>query len=301
MVSLKHEGLLSLFHNRPTLAPELLQGPLGLKLPAWSEAMVEPSELNQVAPTEYRADLVIRLRQDKNELAIVVEAQLSRDRDKHESWPVYLTSLRARLHCPCVLLVVAPDASIARWCARPIELGHPDFVLKPLVAGPQTIPIILGQQPAGHSPEMAVLSTLAHGHDPELAPGLVDAVVSSAQGLDSERYTFYVDLALSALDGVVRAALEAKMRSGNYEYQSELVRELVGQGMEKGMVKGREEGQLIGRIQGERTAILRVLKARGLEVDDATRHRIEACTQLEQLERWVDAAATAQSIQDLFK
>src|SRR5688572_2461344 len=121
-----------------------------------------------------------------------------------------------------------------------------------------------------------------HGHDPELAPGLVDAVVSSAQGLDSERFTFYVDLALSALGGAVRAALEAKMRSGNYEYQSELVRELVG--------KGREEGQLIGRLEGERTALLRVLEARGLKVDDAARQRIEACTQLEQLERWLRTA-----------
>jgi hypothetical protein len=117
-----------------------------------------------------------------------------------------------------------------------------------------------------------------------LAPGLVDAVVSSAQGLDSERFTLYVDLALSALGGAVRAALEAKMRSGNYEYQSELVRELVGK----------------GRLFGERAAIFQVLEARGLKVDDSARQRIEACTELEQLKRWLRVAATAQSVQELF-
>jgi hypothetical protein len=56
-----HEGLLLLFRNRPSLAPELLTGPLGQTLPAWSEVQVAPAELNQVVPTEYRADLVVLL------------------------------------------------------------------------------------------------------------------------------------------------------------------------------------------------------------------------------------------------
>jgi hypothetical protein len=51
---------------------------------------------------------------------------------------------------------------------------------------------------------------------------------------------------------------------------------------------------------GERAAIFQVLEARGLKVDDSTRQRIEACTELEQIERWLRLAATAQSVQELF-
>ena len=45
MASMQHEGLLLLFRNCPTLAPELLRDALGLELPSWSEARVESAEL----------------------------------------------------------------------------------------------------------------------------------------------------------------------------------------------------------------------------------------------------------------
>jgi hypothetical protein len=297
MASMKHDGIVSLFRNRPALAAELLQGPLGLALPAWSEARLEPSDFTQVAPTEHRADLAVLLSNGKPVFATVVEVQLSRDYDKHVSWPVYLINLRARVRCPTVLLVVTPDPAVARWCAQPIELDHPGFVLQPLVAGPSTIPIILGPQAAGQNPELAVLSTLAHGHDARLAPALIEAVVSSARGLDTERYSFYVDLALSALGETARRALEAMMQSGTYQYQSELVRKLVGQGREE----GREEGQQEGRLDGERSALIKVLEARGLAVDGGARKRLLACTELAQIDLWLSQAATVQSVQQLFK
>ncbi|HVG60301.1 MAG TPA: hypothetical protein VNA24_17210 [Hyalangium sp.] len=297
MASIKHDGLVALFRNRPTLAAELLQGPLGVALPAWSEARVESSDFTQVVTTEYRADLVILLFEGKPVFAIVVEVQLSRDDEKRASWPVYLTSLRARLSCPTVLLVVAPNRAVARWCAKPIELGHPGFVLQPLVAGPSAIPLILGKQANGQEPELAVLSALAHGHDAKLAPALFEAVVSSAQSLDNERLSFYIDLAVSAFGGAARSALEAFMQSGNYQYQSELVRKLVGHGLEKGLKKGLKEG----RLEGEHRALFKVLKARGFTVDDAARRRILSCTELDQLERWLGKAVTVSSVQELFK
>jgi hypothetical protein len=104
MASMKHDGLLALFHNRPSLAPELLQDALGFALPAWTEARVESAEFTQVVPTEYRADLVVLLLDGKPIFAIVVEVQLSRDEDKRKSWPLYLTSLRSRVGCPTVLM-----------------------------------------------------------------------------------------------------------------------------------------------------------------------------------------------------
>ncbi|WP_224363852.1 hypothetical protein [Hyalangium versicolor] len=297
MASMRHDGLVSLFRNHPALAPELLQEQLGVALPDWSEARVESSEFTQVVPTEYRADLVVLLLNGKPVFAIVVEVQLSRDEDKRKSWPLYLTSLRSQVDCPTALLVVAPDPSIARWCARPIDMGHPGFVLRPLVAGPDAIPRILGPQEAGKDPELAVLSAMAHGHEEELTTALMEAVISSARGLDDERFSFYVDLTLSMMSGSARRALEAMMQSGSYQYQSELVRKLLAQGREQ----GREQGQQEGRLEGERRALLKVLDARGLVVNDAARRKLLACTDLEQMEHWLHDAVVVNSVQELFK
>ncbi len=293
---MQHEGLLLLFRNRPTLAPELLRDALGVTLPAWSEARVESAELTQVVPTEYRADLVVLLLEGQPIFAIVVEVQLARDDGKWMSWPVYLASLRARVGCPTALLVVAPDAGVARWCARPIEMGHPGFVLRPLVTGPDAIPIITEEKVAREDPELAVLSAMAHGQR-EVGEAIAQAVLSAVVGLEAERVRLYVDLALSSLSEVARAALEALMRSGNYEYQSEFARKYVAQGREE----GREEGRQEGRQEGEMGALFEVLDARGLDVDDESRRRILACTELAQLKLWLRRAVAVKSVQALFE
>jgi Arc/MetJ-type ribon-helix-helix transcriptional regulator len=288
MVSMKHEGLLALFRNRPTLAAELLQKALGVELPPWSEARVESAEFTQVVPTEYRADLVILLLDGKPILAIVVEVQLSADKDKRESWPLYLTSLRSRVGCPVLLLVVAPDAAVARWCARPIELGHPGFVLRPLVLGPEAIPVIVDEQAAREDPELAVLSAMAHGRQ-EVGAAIARAVLGAAQGLDDERCSFYVDLTMASLSAAVRQSLEELMKSGKYEYQTEFVRKLMAQGLEQ------------GRQEGEMDALLEVLDARGLNVDAEARQRILSCEDLAQLKVWLRKAVTVSSVQELFE
>jgi hypothetical protein len=300
MASMLHEGLLLLFRNRPTLAPELLRDALGLGLPAWSEARVESAELTEVVPTEYRADLVVLLLDGKPVFAIVVEVQLSRDEDKRKTWPLYLTSLRSRVGCPTALLVVAPDAAVARWCAQPIELGHPGFVLQPLVAGPEAIPVLTDEQAARQDPELAVLSAMAHGHE-EAGQSIARTIMAAVAGLDNERASLYVDLALSSLSEAARKALEELMQSGTYEYQSEFARKYFAQGRQEGREEGRQEGLQQGLQKGEMAALLEVLDARGLKVDPASRQRILACTEPTQLKRWLRKAVTVESVQELFE
>jgi hypothetical protein len=79
------------------------------------------------------------------------------------------------------------------------------------------------------------------------------------------------------------------MTTGLREYRSEFVRKFVHQ--------GRAEG----RAEGEATAVLAVLAGRGIEVPDDVQARITGCTDLEQLETWIRRAATADSVQDLFR
>lgn len=285
---MQHEGLLLLFRNRPELAPELLRDVLGLQLPQWTEARVESAELTEVVPTEYRADLVVLLLEGKPCFAIVVEVQLSRNEDKRKSWPLYLTSLRSRVGCPTALLIVAPDATMARWCAQPIELGHPGFVLQPLVMGPDAIPVILDEQVAREDPELAVLSAMAHGHE-EVGASIAHTVLAAVAGLDAERVRLYVDLAMASLSEAARTALEALMHRGTYEYQSEFARKYVAQGREQGL------------HEGERAALLEVLDARGLQVDEPTRQQILACTDPAQLKLWLRKAVSVQATRELFE
>lgn len=285
---MQHEGLLLLFRNRPTLAPELLRDALGVPLPAYSEARVESAELTQVVPTEYRADLVVLLCEDKPRLAIVVEVQLSPDEEKRYTWPVYLTHMRARLRCPTVLMVVAPEAGVARWCGQPMETGHRGFVLSPYVAGPQSIPVITRAEQAREAVELAVLSVMAHGQGAQGA-AIAEAILPGLGGIDDERARFYFDLVMCSLNDAARTALEALMRSGTYEYQSEFARRYLAQGREQ------------GRQEGEMSALLEVLEARGFQVDEQSRQRIVACTDPEQLKRWLRRAVSVQSVQELFE
>ncbi len=193
MLTMMHEALLMLLRNRPALAPELLSGVLGVELPRYHAIRFESAALSDIEPAEYRADLVVVLERDgKPVLAIVVEVQLRRDADKRYAWVVYLGGLRARLRAPwrcpapCLLLVNAPSRSIARWCAEPIATGHPDFVLRPLVVGPDGIPLVADAEQAKQAPEMAVLSAMVHGKG-EHAADVAVAALAAASGLDEER------------------------------------------------------------------------------------------------------------------
>lgn len=138
MPSLTHEALIQLFRDRPELAPELLEGALGVRLPRYTEVRTESAELTQVTPTEYRADLVVLLVEGKPVLGIIVEVQLHPDASKRFSWPVYVTTLRARLGCAACLLVVTANEEVARWAQSPIELG-PGGRVEPLVVGPAAL------------------------------------------------------------------------------------------------------------------------------------------------------------------
>ena len=80
MPSMEHESLLALFRNRPALAAELLRDALHVELPPYRQVRVASADLSEVAPAEYRADLVTMLVDEAPVLGIVLEVQLKRDR-----------------------------------------------------------------------------------------------------------------------------------------------------------------------------------------------------------------------------
>src|SRR5919106_5588116 len=133
MPSHLHEFLVAMFRDRPTLAADVLAGPLGVAVPAFTQAQASSGDLTDAAPTEYRADVVITLTANgagdvdggDPVLAVVVEAQLRVDTRKRRSWPAYVATLHARLGCPVALLVVCPSAAGGAPGGGPIVFGGP--------------------------------------------------------------------------------------------------------------------------------------------------------------------------------
>ena len=111
-------------------------------------------------------------------------------------------------------------------------------------------------------------------------------MLPAVEQLDEERARFYGDLVLTSLNESARRALEAKMKG--YEYQSDFARKYVAQ--------GREEGEVTARAR----AVLTVLRVRGIEVSEDARERILAEKDAGRLERWIERAAVAASLAEVF-
>ncbi|AUX36429.1 hypothetical protein SOCE836_086360 [Sorangium cellulosum] len=275
MPSIAHEALVELFKNRPTLAAEMLQSALGQRIPTFQEARVESSDLTEIVPSDRRADLVVVLvgAQQRPAMGIVVEVQLGVDPDKPYVWPVYMAQTRAQHRCPTRLLVVTTDPAMARWCSRPIHTGHPGWTLRPLVLGPEGVPVVTDAQQAKAAPEVVVLSAMAHGHS-GVGEAIGVAFLAAAAGLDEERRAVYGDLVLSSMNEAARRTLEAMMKSG-YVFQSEFARSYVAK----------------GKIEAKAQDVLAILEARGMDIPAEVRERVLASTDLAELDRWIRRAA----------
>ena len=112
-------------------------------------------------PADYHADLVLTLGDRGPRLVVVVEVQLGRADDKRYTWPHYAIGMRTRFRCPCVVLVITPDAGVAEWAQEVIDLGGGSR-FTPVVIGPEQIPAVTDPAVAVASPDLAVLSALAH-------------------------------------------------------------------------------------------------------------------------------------------
>lgn len=306
MPSLLHEILVALFRNRPTLAAEILRGPLGLDVPSFQRAQIEESALTTMTPTSFAADLVVTLQRDKAVLGIVVEVQLAVDKSKPASWLAYLANLYAKIEAPVALLVIATSDRVAKWCARPLTYGPGEFRMCPFVLGPSEVPIVTDRDAANEAPELAVLSALAHSQGP-YAFDVGRAALHAASYLDNDRSRLYSDLIL-AKSAARRELEEMLMIPANYKPQSDLFKRWYAEGLEQGLEqgleegreRGREEGRQRGRLEAKAEALLVLLQARGLFLNEATSAKVRECADIEILDAWFRRAATATTIDEVF-
>ncbi len=283
MPSLLHEGIIALVREKPELAADLLREVLHVSVPAFTEARLAEASLNDLVPTEYRADAVVLLVDDKPVFGIIVEAQLQVDRDKHFTWPMYAISARARYRCPFVVLVVTPDPGTAKWAAESVELGG-DSVWRSLVVGPGGIPIITDIDVATRDPHLAVLSAMAHGRDDAVraAVSVATAAVAGVASLPEPLRMLCFALIESSLGDAARKSFE--MLPQAQRFFSETQRQSFAQGEAKGKAQ----------------SILRVLERRCVAISLDQRERVLACTDIATLDHWFDAAFTVPSTEELF-
>jgi hypothetical protein len=281
VLSFRHEILVDLFRGNGQLATELLATCAGIAVDH-ARVELESIDLTQVAPTAYYADAVAILRDRANRpvTGVIVEVQLRTDKDKLLSWPVYVSTLRAKLACAAVLLVIAPNPAVAAWARQPIELGHPGFRLTPVVIEFDDVPWVRDRAAALRLPELAMLSVMAH---PELE--IAEVAIEAISGLPEDRRRLYLDIILMALPEAIRRILEARMQG--YEYQSNFARTYYGQ--------GREEGRQEGQQDGLRAAVVALARAKLGELSDGDLAAIKDVSDLHALTELVASLGQARS------
>ncbi|GAB3459430.1 hypothetical protein GCM10027570_43530 [Streptomonospora sediminis] len=284
---------LDLLRHRPEMAATLLEIS-GVDIPDHDQAAMGSTECPDMQPKDYKADGVVTFtRAGVVRMAVVVEVQSKPAVRKAYSWPVYVATVRARLECPTVLLVICDQDATARWAAEPIALGNPDSYLVPLVLGPQQMPVVTTPEEAREMPEITILSAVTHGDDNEKT---LLASIDALKSLPEEESALYYDFLRSMLSEGTWKKLEDMMEKTTDRYHSEFARKYASQGKVEGLAEGREEG----KAEAKAESVLRVLKARGITISEDNRTRITTCTDPETLNTWLDRAVDIHTADQLF-
>jgi len=218
---------------------------------------------------------------------VIVEVQLAIDADKLFTWPLYVYATRNRNRCPTWLLVVAPDGAVAAWAAEalPSAPRHPAW--RPLVLGPEETPWVTTAEEAARSPELALLSAMAHGGD-ESAAALLDAPPSALAHMPREMLAGFLAMLYAVLAPTLRKQLEKLMTT---TYAGMPLPPFIQNFIDLGETEGTAEGTALGRAE----AVLTLMEIRGIAVPATVRAEVLACAHLPTLDHWFRRAAKLKS------
>jgi hypothetical protein len=271
-----------------------------IKVPDYDHARVHATDVRVLVPATYHADgmLLYCDAADQPLQAVVLEVQRGPDRTKRRMWKLYVAQLEAELDVSVALLVFCPDARLAGWFQRLLEPDRSSLTLHPLIFTPDDVPLLVDVELARANPALAVLSVLCHGGQAEvdeMFPALAEALGS----VGPKKEILYHDIVLAGLPPAVRVRWEAFMTTilEPHEYRSEVFRKIAAEVA----AEYQERGEALGEARGEGRSVLTVLDARGIEVPEAVREHILACTDLAQLDVWLRRAVTAASADEVIR
>jgi hypothetical protein len=194
-----------------------------------------------------------------------------------------------------VVLVVTDDAKVAAWAAEPIVVG-PHGWFAPAVLGPEQVPRLLSVREEERTPELAVLSAMAHRSEMgEVELRAAAKVLFAGVG---DRASLYFDWLLATFGDALSRAVEDVMYEG--EPLSDWGKSHYWRGVKDGKAEGIAEGESRGEAKGLAEALLRMLEGRGLTVSPAQRAKLLGCTDVGLLGCWIDGALEARTVEDLF-
>lgn len=263
----------------------------GVSFPHPKEVSVLSVDLTEITPIERRADTAMLVKTAIGKHVFVVESQSTPKESSKQSWPYYVAYLNNKYKCPVTLLVTTADLRTARWARQPINMGleeAPTQITRPLVLGPDNVPMITTVEEAHADVTLAVFSALTHRHSRDVKAILeaLDAALAREDRSAAGSLAEFTETGLG--ESPAGKIWRAMMGTMTHEYQSELRR--------KGLQEGRQEGQL----QAAGAAVLRVLEARGLEVPERVARRVNECTDLTVLEGLLTRAVIVERAEDLF-
>jgi hypothetical protein len=288
MVSSSHEAMHRIFQKDPGIFSRTL-GRLGVPFPEPAEVSLLTPDLTEIKPLERRVDTLLRIdTKDNGSYLLIVEAQGKKDLAKHSSWAYYVSYLYAKYDLPPLLLVVCQDSGTARWAQAPFNVGPPEWdtlTVRPLVLGPNNMPIILDPATAADDIPMAAFAAITHSSNPN-ADTMLEALATALKTVDEDTIAVFGELTELGLGTSPAAETWRKLMAIPTSYfRSETSQRL------------RTEG----RVEGRAEDVLFVLRTRRVEADDATRARVRECTDPDLLQTWLGRALTVERAQDIFK
>ncbi|MFF5884710.1 hypothetical protein [Streptomyces sp. NPDC012589] len=293
MVSSSHEALHRIFQQEPGLFARAARH-LGVAFPPPLSASELSTDLTETRPLERRVDTLLRMETEDGSFVLAVESQSAPSVDKPASWAYYLSHVYAKYGIPPVLLVVCPDRKTAAWAAQQFDIGPrqwPSLTLRPLVLGPNDVPVIDSPDEAARDIPLTILSAALHRCGPE-ADAILNALAKALKSLSADDEITagtFIELTEQGL-GTSRAAdLWRHLMAVDLSFfQSQTAQKL------------RQEGREEGRAEGQANALLLLLHHRGVEVTDGDRERIESCDDLDVLDLWLTRAIAATSMTEVF-
>ncbi|MFT4188439.1 MAG: hypothetical protein QM621_07630 [Aeromicrobium sp.] len=294
--------MIELIRRVPELMTQVLSSRFGVSVSPGLSASPFSEASRVIQPRTLHADaaFVFSDAHGTTRFAVVFEVQRAWDPEKRWSWPLYVTHLENEARVDAALMVYCPDARVgARYRDRLGDVGV-SVRIHPFVVTPDDLPLVLDPHQAEDSPELAVFGMMAHGREQRASDGFpayaaAVEVLSERLGLDAA--TSYHDL--------VKAVMSAAVRDEWSEYMSTSTiprrwfSEDNQRAHEKGVREGLSRGKSEGVAEGEARSLLTILRTRGFEVPDALRDRVFAADS-EQLERWIQAAVTADHLDQIF-
>lgn len=292
MPSPRHDALTRLIRDHLDLPIRLLREVGGIKLPTDGPLWVGPGDLRDRISREMHADTVVfgGPLQDRW-FSTIVEVETEMSEQKLRQTVEAAEMLRLETRKPVYVIFITPDPGAGRFLT-PVEIcsGCLTITMRPVIVGPDRIPVLTDPHQMAADLLTAALSVMAHGHLPEVAQAFVKLLADLPDDDAASLFGYTIDMAAPQ----ARRLLEETVTIYIPEH-SPWAQNLYRKGQDAGRKEGREEG----RVAGEAASVLAVLRFRGIDVPPDRHQQITTCTDLALLEVWLRRALEATHIDDV--